>query len=79
MSINATYGQLLIGVDPDDSVQDMVWSTKMLFANTVDIVHDEYIAKNMGGSPAKDMLYKHAIGEILNAQMNAVKVLTLSK
>jgi len=33
---------------------------------------------NIGKYPSKlkDTLYQHAIGEILNAQMNVVKVLT---
>lgn len=79
MNKNVTYGQSLIGVKPDPKIKDNIWEVKMLFAKAIDSVHTEYIAKNMGGNPSKDMLYKHAIGEILNAQMNAVKVLTLDK
>jgi hypothetical protein len=73
-----TFGQKLVGLELV-SVSNNVEKAKMLFAAAADLLKNEYVAKNLGGHPDKEMLYTHAIGEILNAQMNTVKVLTLSE
>jgi hypothetical protein len=79
MSKGPTFGESMVGLNFNPSADDKVSKAKALFAEAIDLLNAEYKAKNMGGNPTKDMLYKHAIGEILNAQMNTVKILTLDK
>lgn len=48
---------------------------KRLFADAADLLNNEFHKGET--SQLKSSLFNHAIGEILNAQMNVVKVLTL--
>jgi hypothetical protein len=72
-----TFGEQLVGLNFNPSADDKVAQAKVLFAKAADLLEEEYRAKNLGASPLADRLYNHAIGEVLNAQMNVVKVLTL--
>ena len=72
-----TFGEQLVGLNFNPSADDKVAQAKILFAKAADLLEEEYRAKNLGASPLADRLYNHAIGEVLNAQMNVVKVLTL--
>lgn len=72
-----TFGEKLVGLNFNPSADDKVAQAKRLFAQAADLLEEEYRAKNLGGSPLSSKLYDHAIGEVLNAQMNVVKVLTL--
>jgi len=61
-----TFGEKLVG------------KAKKLFAEAADLLHDEFYAISpIQVSELHKTLYEHSIGEILNAQMNVVKVLTL--
>lgn len=70
-----SFGQQLVGLNFNPSNDDKVGKAKQLFADAADLLHQEYLAK--ANTPLFNELYAHAIGEVLNAQMNVVKVLTL--
>lgn len=75
MQWNPTFGQKLVGITFNPSNDPKVQRAKELCAELADLVSDEYNSKE--SSYLSKALYDHTIGEILNAQMNAVKVLTL--
>ena len=68
-----TFGQKLTGVDFNPSKNPKVDRLKELFAEAADIVHEQWLADHTAQSNTINLLYQHTIGEILNAQMNAVK------
>jgi hypothetical protein len=70
-----TFGEQLVGVDLNPSGSDEVKEVKQLFAKIANILEKNYRETNK--HPLKSLLFDHATGEILNAQMNVVKVLTL--
>ena len=67
-----TFGQQLVGLTFNPSGDDKVARAKLLCAELADLVHEDFTfgAKTF----LKNELYSHTIGEILNAQMNVVKV-----
>ena len=71
-----TFGEKLVGLNFNPSNDDKVGKAKRLCADLADLLNDEY---NNGNETThlQNTLYNHAIGEILNAQMNVVKVITL--
>lgn len=71
-----TFGQKLAGVSFNPSNDPKVDTVKRLFAQIADLVDEDYSTKE-SGSKLDPILYQHTIGEILNAQMNCVKLLTL--
>jgi len=77
-----TFGQRLVGLNFNPSNDDKVGKAKQLFAQIADLLKEEHTTRAAsGGIEAAELnatLYTHAIGEILNAQMNVVKVLTLN-
>jgi hypothetical protein len=70
-----SFGQKLVGLTFNPSGDDKVAKAKQLCAELADLVHADY--KNNETTELKNHLYSHTIGEILNAQMNTVKLLTL--
>lgn len=70
-----TFGQQLVGLTFNPSGDDKVSKAKQLCAELADLLNDDFYSSET--SPLKSQLYNHAVGEILNAQMNVVKVLTL--
>lgn len=70
-----SYGQKLVGINFNPSADDKVSQVKNLCAQLADIVNNHW--ENKEHTRLENQLYDHAIGEILNAQMNAVKLLTL--
>lgn len=71
-----TFGERLVGLTFNPSNDDKVSKAKRLCADLADLLHDDFHDGNEV-TQIKSSLYEHAIGEILNAQMNVVKVLTL--
>jgi hypothetical protein len=69
-----SFGELLVGIEFDSTNEDKVTKVKNLMAEIANIVLEEYNAE--GKSPIKSLLFDHAIGEIVSAQMAAVKVIT---
>jgi|SRR6185437_10959016 len=75
-----TFGEQLVGLNFNPSGDDDVTKAKKLCAELADLVAGKIIAKNRAGESSSDLegkLYDHTVGEILNAQMNVVKFLTL--
>jgi hypothetical protein len=71
-----SFGQKLVGLTFNPSGDDKVARAKQLCAELADLVSDHY-HQPKEVSTLESLLYHHTIGEILNAQMNVVKVLTL--
>ena len=68
-----SFGEILIGVDYAQPQETEVYIVKKQFAELADKLKDNY---NENRSPTKSLLFDHAIGELVNAQMAIVKVLT---
>lgn len=70
-----TFGQKLVGITFNPSNDDKVGRAKQLCAELMDLVNEE--RENRETTQLESILYNHTVGEILNAQMNVVKLLTL--
>lgn len=70
-----SFGERLVGLRFNPSNDDKVSKAKALCAALADLLHDEL--KDRENSELSSILIDHTYGEILNAQMNVVKVLTL--
>lgn len=72
-----TFGQQLVGLKFNPSGDDKVTRTKQLCAELADLTYDHWCRDAYSEkSNMENQLYNHAIGEILNAQMNVVKLIT---
>jgi hypothetical protein len=69
-----SFGEQLVGVEFDQDNEGAVAKIKELMAEVTNIMLKEY-NKN-GKAPIKSLLFDHAVGEIVSAQMAAVKVIT---
>lgn len=76
-----TFGEKLVGLTFNPSGDPKVQRAKELCAELADLLDNAKNEKtdngNMMTSQLYGQLFDHTIGEILNAQMNVVKVLTL--
>ena len=72
-----TFGEKLVGLNFNPSNDDAVSKVKRLFAEISDLVNDHYKDRTREKTELETPLYNHTVGEILNAQMNCVKLLTL--
>lgn len=70
-----TFGEKLVGLTFNPSGDPKVQRAKELCAELADLLDDHINSKETW--TLEQQLYNHTIGEILNAQMNVVKVLTL--
>ena len=70
-----TFGEQLVGLTFNPSNDDKVTKAKKLCADLADLVMDNYNSHEI--TMLEGRLINHTIGEILNAQMNVVKLLTL--
>ena len=70
-----TFGEQLVGKTFNPSGDDKVAKAKALCAELADLLNDDNNSKV--SSQFSQRLFSHAVGEILNAQMNVVKCLTL--
>jgi len=69
-----SFGEILIGTDFSIESENKAIKVKNLMAKLTNIVLEEY---NDGDkSPVKSLLFDHAVGEIVSAQMAIVKVIT---
>jgi len=69
-----SFGELLVGIEFNPSNDDNVAKVKSLIAEVTNIMLEEY---NKGDkSPIKSLLFDHAVGELVSAQMAVVKVIT---
>lgn len=70
-----SFGEILVGVEFNPSNDDKVAEVKQKFAEIANLLKDEY--NNHTKSPVKSLVFDHAVGEILNAQMSVVKLITM--
>ena len=73
-----TFGERLVGLTFNPSGDVNVQKAKELCAELADLLRDN-LNLPPGNNSIKLPLYKHAVNEILNAQMNVVKVLTFKE
>lgn len=72
-----TFGEQLVGLTFNPSGDPEVQRAKELCAELADIVDSVARRNNLRAFPLTNALYSHTIGEILNAQMNVVKLITI--
>ena len=78
MDRELSYGEKLVGINFNPSSDTKVDRVKALCAELADIVNEEVGVINEDSATAlQKTLFNHTIGEILNAQMNIVKLITL--
>ena len=70
-----SFGEILVGIEFSSSDDDKVTKIKSMIAEIANIMKDEYNSAQK--SPVKSLLFDHAVGELLNAQMSVVKVITM--
>lgn len=70
-----TYGEELVGLTFNPSGDDKVQKAKKLCSELADLINQDGWERKQT-SALYDTLFEHTIGEILNAQMNVVKLLT---
>ncbi len=70
-----TFGEKLVGLTFNPSNDDKVSKAKRLCADLADLLYEDQ--RNSETSELKKVLLPATYAEILNAQMNVVKVLTL--
>lgn len=75
-----TFGEKLVGLSFNPSENEKVDRAKKLFAEAADLLKEHIIEvrEKKGLSLMGADIFSHAIGEILNAQMCTVKVLTFA-
>jgi len=73
-----TFGEKLVGLSFNPSSNEKVDKAKKLFAEAADLLKEHIleVREKEGLTTMGADLFSHAIGEILNAQMCTVKVLT---
>ena len=71
----STFGEKLVGLNFNPSNADKVGKAKKLCAELADLLNEHN--QESDSTQFSQRLFSHAICEILNAQMNVVKVLTL--
>ena len=70
-----SFGEQLIGIEFNPSGSDEVTKVQAMFAEIAEIMKQNYQRETR--HPLKSLLFDHAVGEIVNAQMAVVKVLTI--
>ena len=72
-----SFGELLVGIEFNPSNDDKVAKVKSLMAEAANIMLESY--EQDGKSPIKSLLFDHAVGELVSAQLALVKVITFKK
>lgn len=70
-----SFGEKLVGLTFNPSGDPKVQRAKEICAELADLIYQDYDSKEEV-TDFYDYLYEHTVGEILNAQMNVVKLLT---
>ena len=68
------FGEILVGLDSEDIEESVEVEIKRKFAEIAELALLNYSTTDK--SPVKSLLFDHAVGEILNAQMSVVKLIT---
>ena len=75
-----TFGESLVGISFNPSGDNSVSKVKELFSEIADIVYEQYSSSSIENKGLLEKtIFTNCIGEILNAQMNVVKFITLNK
>jgi hypothetical protein len=69
-----SFGEQLAEVDFSTEEEGSIYKVKKTMADLTNLLLKEY-SKN-GKSPIKSLLFDNAVGEIVNAQMAVLKVIT---
>jgi hypothetical protein len=69
-----SFGEQLSDVDFSTEEEGSIYKVKKTMADLTNLLLEEY-NKN-GKSPIKSLLFDHAVGEIVSAQMAVLKVIT---
>jgi hypothetical protein len=69
-----SFGELLVGIELSEPNEDNVAKVKSMMAEIANLMKDDYNTEQK--SPVKSLLFDHAVGELVNAQMAVVKVIT---
>ena len=69
-----SFGELLVGIEFNPSSDDKVVKVKSMIAEIANLMKDAYNEEQK--SPIKSLLFDHAVGELVNAQMAVIKVIT---
>lgn len=72
-----SFGQRLVDITFNPSGDEKINKANILCAELADLIVNDYPNPDQDVSFLRQKLYEHTIGEILNAQMNVVKLLTL--
>jgi hypothetical protein len=67
------FGEDVFGIDTTIENPTDVEQIKIIFAELAERVKNNYEEER---SPVKSLLFDHAIGELINAQMSVVKLMT---
>ena len=70
-----TFGEQLMEISIETPPSNTVEKVKHMFAEIAEIIKNDYQSNNR--HPLKSMLFDHAVGEIVSAQMAVEKVLTM--
>lgn len=70
-----SFGEQLVGIDTRVAPETDIEKVNHLFVEITEIIKNHYT--NNTKHPVKSLLFDHAVGEISNAQMSVVKILTL--
>lgn len=70
------FGYELLGIDPDVQEETDVYQIKKHAAEMIEILKKSYMENR---HPMTSLLFDHAVGEVLNASMSVVKVVTFKK
>jgi hypothetical protein len=70
-----SFGEQLVGIEFNPSNDAGVAKVKELCAELANILKDSYTNDTSKG-PIKSLLFDHAVGELVSAQMAIVKVIT---
>ena len=74
-----SFGQKLVGLTSNPTGNQQVQRAKELCADLADLLRESQLSSHENGTATsmRELLTNNAYTEILNAQMNVVKVLTL--
>ena len=67
------FGEDIFGIDTSIENPTDVEKVKLMFAEIAERIKNNYAEER---SPVKSLLFDHAIGELVNAELSVVKLLT---
>ena len=73
-----TFGEELLGVKLTELPNDNIGRVNTLFVEVANIIEDSFYSSGEKNSEIRNILFDHTVSEILNAQMNAVKLIVTS-